>query len=769
MKRFKGLIFIPLAALLVTACDNNDVSSSTSATEDPSVTTTSDDPTSTTSSPTVTVDSVLNALQDDVAFEGTLSIKASDSTGEVVYDSVYSFIEGYIGSDRFFNIETEEDGTESYRVEYYANEDTGYVEARYLDPTTNETAITSLVSSSTGNPTYFVANFFNPWLYVDSSMGTLVDDTVTFELDSTTGNYLFYLFTFYSSFVATTATVEVDTSTGAIETVTFATATTESTLNGEPVDAWYEFSYEIVTLDDIDYYNVDPRTGDENTASLQSVFNSLQDGNYTADVTVSGGRSTITSTIYSTPSLIIEDYNGEIYGVVDYDEGYKIVSGISGETTLTASNNTYSGSASNFLRPFTILAEMFDYVGDNTYVYANRGTEDYLYLTMPESMFYDYEPSVGTYTWVLNSDGTVSISYSTDSGYSVSVEVSAIGTTDLSRFSIEVDDPADSWDDVDGAAELLAKFNIPTDAIPWFDDLTGWAVYDYYSYGYGVLVHENTIDADANTIHSALLAAGWSYTGINSYSEYAYTLDLEDGSGLTLNISFVISYGYIYIYLYPADNVLTEFIADNFSDYTSLNYTLNTVYYETVIPANSTTWELDYDSATTYEYTYSVQYDNDKALIGNYLYVEVDTGINVYYGASGTYSYYTSYQNSADGTYTVGGSLYSLYHLSLASSRHFYQTSYDGDMYYFTLGTNALYYLGAASQTLTSSELQGYTSWTGEASFDASTGTIHAYIYGITNSYYWLDSSYSTLGYIYSYLDITISNVGTTSISVTYN
>ncbi len=786
MHRIKRLLMIlPLSALIITGCDNSTTTSSSEESSTTSVTTTTSDDTSSTSSSgvTITIESVLDQLQQDFAFKGAFSFIAIDDYGELVWDETSFYIDGYIGSDRFYNIEYTTDGVETDRDEYYADEETGYVEWRYLDPTTNQTTSRILSGSSTGAPIYFASSFYNPWWYMDESMATLEDDyTVTFTISSSYGYDFFYYLT-ARDYRARTATVTVDPDTGIIDTVSFTSAAYVDVLNDDFVDVWYTFTYQIVDIEELDYYNVDPRESDSSTDALQNAFNSLQEGNYTADITMTTtdeneNTSTVQATVYSTSDLLLLERSSAITGYVNYDSGYKTVTGTPNNNTLTYSSTTYTGSVEDYLVPFTILGNMFDYVGDNTYVYANRGTESLLYLTMPDMLYtytrLGYTPLVNTYTWVLNDDGTIAISYDVSDTVSITVNVHHIGSTDLSGYNYQVDgsnsEPT-NWALVEGAEDILALFNISTDLMPWVDEFDyNWTIYDTSNYGYAAFNSTKTFDINiVDSIDNQLRALGWNYEGVNNYSEYEYSYELNDGSGLTLHLSFALFYSgndddlyTVSIYPLAPDSPITEFIEENFSDYTALNYTIDTTY--TRIDA-STTYDEDSDTyivnddAITTTSSNQVLFDYEDAIWNGWLYRTSDVGIEWYRSNSdGTYTYV---DRTLGSDYHVGRNYRSLYYVGYYLDRSTYtQLSFDGSVSTYSLSSNAIYFFCLATRLFES--LGGYSSWDAVATYDSSEGTIDIFIQ-CDDGIYTVDEEKV---YIYQSIEISIHDVGNTSIDV---
>ena len=131
MKKNKLLMLLPILALTISGCEPSNNSSSN--------TTTSGSTTTTESTPTVSVSSVISKLQSDsLIFKGDYSsvirLQADNST---LY-SAMSTIESYISQERYYYSEIDsQSGEILMTLDYFANQETGNVEVRYINPLRN--------------------------------------------------------------------------------------------------------------------------------------------------------------------------------------------------------------------------------------------------------------------------------------------------------------------------------------------------------------------------------------------------------------------------------------------------------------------------------------------------------------------------------------------------------------------------------------------------------------------------------------------------------
>ncbi len=611
MSKFKSTLLISLFALVLTACNGTDDSSLTSTSDDDIITTTSAGDTSTSEindeNPEL-VKSVLEKLQEDsFSFDGDFSSYATNSDGELVYSS-YSYIKGYYSSDRYVNIYYDDEGYDESRIEYYKNADTGYIEARYLDPTTNQTITQKLVNSASSQILYD-SLYYNPWWYVDNTMGAAQGNVIYFNFDSSIGSGIFGILTNYL-YDCSSAQVYVDDN-GDIEYVYIETDIMDATYGSEPVDYYCTFLYEFIDFEEVGAYSAEPREATDETQALQEVFDELKKGNYTADISFNR-KSTFAGTDYDYTfegKIIASDdaylvvtvndpvstnvTNGQIEGyVADTESSYQYVEGNISDGVLSNTDSSISGGyVSQVKTEFSILAEMFDYVGDNTYVYANDGTEDFLYLTNPDYDFTDYynpggDPDVGSFTITLNSDGTVCIDWTSRAGWygtyyymTSHTCISKIGTTTLDdyNFTINFFEPPRSWAEIEGAQTILDRFDLTGYEFPWFDDLYGtWTSYNENSaYGYfrTSVNNDMTVDEIYEYVDQELKSYGWVYEGINIDGEYMYTYTKENG--YVVGASVYASRYYVWIYICNAFNT---FFQVNFGQSVTRNYTLTSTY-----------------------------------------------------------------------------------------------------------------------------------------------------------------------------------------------
>ncbi len=798
-KTFKGLFLLAILSLTLSSCEffistssttSSDSESTTTITtsDDPiTTTTTSEDPNnggdyvdpdpdpdpdpdlgggSTTETNDVSVRSVLNQLQETpFAYKGTAAmVIAEDSSQEVVYSESY-YLEGYLSEDAYIYIVKDEDGNEITHSEYFPRTEFNLIGTKQLNPITNE-VVSSYYSSYN-----FYSRYYNPFVFVSESMGTLVGNTVTFEL-SKTAAYQIFCFFFggdTSSFYGTgEITVTIDTTSGDIESVSLVSDKYYETIYGVPYTGWYEFNYTYVTLADIDAYWTEPVEDDGSTSALASAFNELSNGNYSSDVTITYQNEVIDeATLKMTDDIIIIDDGETLYGYANTSDGYQSFSTTSGNTNLRGNSVSTSGSIADVKTQFSILSYMFENKGNNTYVYANRGTEDYLIYTMPEYLYVSkyldyysyYSIDEGSYTWTLNDDGTIDIQY-TFLYYDINVKVYDINTTSIGGYTFTEYTLPTSWSEVDGAVELLAEYGI-TDQLPWFDEIqTGWTASNYGYYGSLTSDlfrdYSHSIDWYESYIIETLESEGWFFVGNSyngNYEEYMFSYSYYEQpyqTSLYIGVGFEYTYyGYwsngnyssyydivMHINVYePGIDILPEgllsiWLSDNFSDPNNMNYTTQVIYSQCLTP-----FDYDQDTQTFGDLCY-----DDEIFEEGYISTFVDQnigyieeGYTAYYGQSSIpdvsynlFQYWEIYDNQVDlyskydygdgnteewssGTYDGYSSVAEIiYTPNLLVDKEFYATAGGGSYYMFRTTTDVISILLS---------IAGLSSWTGFSSY----------------------------------------------------
>ena len=799
MKNKKYLLLIPVVALGLTACQ--DPTTTTTTTSDPgSTTTTSEpDPTTTTTeppAPVISVASVLAKLQEsNVAISGVYDYSVTTIIDGEEYPQVYSTIDCFVSNERYYNVETDiTSETVVWSVDYFANPETGNVEARYLDPTTNEATSSELYDQTTGEPVLFASRYYNPFLMIEESSGQLVNDTVSFALDELAGGELWAILTGYNG-IAEYLDVKVDLETGNLISASLGMEPVVQEGQFEGDETVYEmriektFDFDFVSESELNMPSIEPRTKTSDHTALEEAFETLQAGNYTVDyVAVDPEDPT-----YVTEYHIVVTQSGieidESYGVIATDEG-------SVEYEINASNEVVASSTPDaevdvldYAAPFSILPEMFDLVGENTYVYAVSGTEDLLPLTMPEfAAGLINTPYEGTFTITLNSDNTITMSYIYGVEFfgmilyeeEVEVTISNIGSTvfphnpdDLVPFT-----PADSWEDIPEAVEFLNELGLPVEDFPWWlpEGADTWEV----SYSYFYTATTATEDEFLQQAQEVYEAAGWVYTGLNDYGEYEFTYQLD---ALTIiPIGLLYDGGEVELWLYDPqiiyeDTAIDTWLKTNFANQEEQNYTLSVTLTESITAA-----QLDSEGyaslvegaepvTTVYETTLQADGDVVRIVSGN--------GYEEYYtnDAEGGVSYWTL----ADGAWSSKKAtdpygdqldswqqnvLYTPY--DLIGMEGFSATddpnvvdikdTYDSYAMDYIIGLGNISIEAAVGDSDLAS---------GTATLDPETNTL-TFDIAIAGAYYYLDEAHTTVGYIEQTLEIIVSNVGTTEVTVPF-
>ena len=799
MKNKKYLLLIPVVALGLTACQ--DPTTTTTTTSDPgSTTTTSEpDPTTTTTeppAPVISVASVLTKLQEsNVAISGVYDYSVTTLIDGEEYPQVYSTIDCYVSNERYYNVETDIT-TEAvlWSVDYFANPETGNVEARYLDPTTNEATSSELYDQTTGETVLFASLYYNPFLMIEESSGQLVNDTVSFALDELAGGELWGILTGYDG-IAEYLDVKVDLETGNLISASLGMEPVVQEGQFEGDETVYEmriektFDFDFVSESELNMPSIEPRTKTSDHTALEEAFETLQAGNYTVDyVAVETEDPT-----YVTEYHIVVTQSGieidESYGVIATDEG-------SVEYEINASNEVVASSTPDaevdvldYAAPFSILPEMFDLVGENTYVYAVSGTEDLLPLTMPEfAAGLINTPYEGTFTITLNSDNTITMSYIYGVEFfgmilyeeEVEVTISNIGSTvfphnpdDLVPFT-----PADSWEDIPEAVEFLNELGLPVEDFPWWlpEGADTWEV----SYSYFYTTTTATEDEFLQQAQEVYEAAGWVYTGLNDYGEYEFTYQLD---ALTIiPIGLLYDGGDVELWLYDPqiiyeDTAIDTWLETNFANQEEQNYTLSVTLTESITQA-----QLDSEGyaslvegaepvTTVYETTLQADGDVVRIVSGNgyeeYYTNDAEGGVSYWTLADGAWS-------SQKATDSYGDQLDSWQQdvlftpFDLIGTEGFSATddpnvvdikdTYDSYAMDYIIGLGNISIEAAVGDSDLAS---------GTATLDPETNTL-TFDITIEGGYYYLDEEQTTVGYIEQTLEIIVSNVGTTEVTVPF-
>lgn len=778
MKKNKLLMLLPILALTISGCEPSNNSSSN--------TTTSGSTTTTESAPTVSVSSVISKLQSDpLIFKGDYSsvirLQADNST---LY-SAMSTIESYISQERYYYSEIDsQSGEILMTLDYFANQETGNVEVRYINPLTNEIISQELISNQTGEPVVFQTMYYNPFLLLEPNMGSLVNNVVSFELDSLAGSEIFEILTGYTG-VANKLEVTVDLTNGDIENIVLAIENMGTSVDiglGIPVPVYLdsEFNFTLVSENDLQYLpDVQPRNYTSDHDVLKEALDQLKEGNFTYDYYEIDSNSPTTkiNNIH-----MIADQNGivvnNLSGVILLDEGVAEFEIGENNELLGSSLPDSESTLSDYIPPFSILPEMFDLVGENTYRFAINGMESALILMEPEVLMgLSNTPDLGTYEITLNSD-SISITYLYSYSYTdnltgetytgrrlIEATFSNIGT---SVFPYDADNlipyvEQTSWSDVTGLEALLEEYGMDLNTLPWW--LPDHGEWNIQQDTFDVIYSYSNSDADTlfNQADKAFKDAGWTYLGINAYSEYSYTITRNN---IKYNVSFVCEDGLIIIYLYSSYQItaLDNYFSEHFSDLSTINYTIEAKFLATSRPAyidenGQPHVEEGSEPTTLQEVSSLVKVDGDVLNLNNqYLVNNADGNLYVYS------------QNSLTGNYEVDQILenktwdsvfYNLH--DLVGGQAFSQI--EGEENSFLIN-----YLGSAILA----GCAGFSfdnlnplDFSGVATLDTSNNTLTIVI-DLGSGYGYLDSAQADLLYVEQTVTLTISNILTTEIDTSF-
>ena len=799
MKNKKYLLLIPVVALGLTACQDPTTTTTTTSDSGSTTTTSEPDPTTTTTeppAPVVSVASVLAKLQEsNVAISGVYDYSVTTLIDGEEYPQVYSTIDCFVSNERYYNVETDiTTETVVWSVDYFANPETGNIEARYLDPTTNEITSSELYDQETGETVLFASLYYNPFLMIEESSGQLVNDTVSFTLDELAGGELWGILTGYNG-IAEYLDVKVDLATGDLISASLGMEPVVQEGQFEGDETVYEmrieqtFDFDFVSESELNMPSIEPRTKTSDHTALEEAFETLQAGNYTVDYVATDTEDPT----YVTEYHIVVTQSGieidESYGVIATDEG-------SVEYEINASNEVVASSTPDaevdvldYAAPFSILPEMFDLVGENTYVYAVSGTEDLLPLTMPEYVAGIINtPYEGTFTITLNSDNTITMSYIYGVEFfgmilyeeEVEVTISNIGSTvfphspdDLVPFT-----PADSWEDIPEAVELINELGLPVEDFPWWlpEGADTWEV----SYSYFYTTTTATEDEFLQQAQEVYEAAGWVYTGLNDYDEYEFTYQLD--ASTTIPIGLLYDGGDVELWLYDPQIIyqgtaVDTWLETNFANQEEQNYTLSVTLTESITPA-----QLDsegYPSIVEGAQPTTTVYETTLQADGDVVYILSGNGYEEYYtnDAEGGVSYWTL----ADGTWSsqkvtdyYGEQLDTWQQdkfytpFDLIGTEGFSATddpnvvdikdTYDSYAMDYIIGLGNI----SPEAAVGDSDLAS-----GTATLDPETNTL-TFDITIEGGYYYLDEEQTTVGYIEQTLEIIVSNVNTTEVTVPF-
>lgn len=710
-----------------------------------------------------TIDDVLAQI-DDIALNGTFHIEMEYvDTGEVLTQD--STMVDYFRSDRYYNYEYDAEGTLLYASDYYRTDD-GYVGSRSLDPLTN-TVTTNYLYNSYDELVSFDDNYANPFVDLDVTDLRETEDGILVDVDDDTSTSLGTYLTMYN-YLFQDIYIQVDDYYEVTGITVYGEEEGMVDSYGDVANVTVSGDFEVVSKESAGITEVEPRIESSATDALADLFTSLQDRNYTLDI-YNDYDGTITESTYLVDGdlYIIDD----TAGYVDTGSGvYDFV--LEGGSLVGQSSATVAESLDDIFPSYTALASMFDVDGDTYSLATGLGLENYAdeYIPLPnnDTMFYATADD-GTLQFVDNGDGTWTLSYSTTTSFfgmvwtdSYEITISNIGTTDT---GYEASDyvapiPQASWDDVDGTDSFFEE--LPQELLPfWLPEGGEWSA----SSSFLSLALPSGYDPEQAAIDygEILVDAGWEANGLNDYGEDEY---LYEVGAVIYNIGIAVLSSSIQVWVYTPevayeDTELSNWLNDNFSDPSTINYTANLSVDSTIFPAEIIDGEPQITStlpidetvmATSTMYVTPQGYYNVGSL-GVDLYDNRVSGTTDIYGAEESGDALI-FSESNDANWT--DLLYSMYDISTAN-----QFIYDDEQEaYVTDDSDLLDTIVSIGGIVVS---QTYTPISALFELDTETNTL-VITYDLYLNYVYLDETQTTIGYQQCLATLTINNIGTTSI-----
>lgn len=490
---------------------------------------------------------ILNQLTaDEVIWEGDYFATKENIFGGSAPTSEEGGVTGLVSADRYYRSYAKAGGQET-TIDYYADPDTGILSTISLDPKTNELAYThvSTATLSQAHP--------NPFHTLEVEDILVTNDTFTLEY---TGEEIAQIMGELCPAEADTATLSgtIDAN-GQIVSVKVE-GSSESTIT----KGTYRFEFALTTTEEAGIpAPLAPRPEDPALDELEAFFDKMAQGNYTVTTNVNitlpdyDIEQSQEATTRYTAEGILQEADGYEMGYAVVDEETLALVRATADGKLEGQDVPFSGTLLDYRSPFTMSPYMFDASNDGTTftLATGLGLEEIApALVNPDMLF------IGN-TWVADS-GTVSYTLSGDAAlfhmevtetiedmtaiYEFDCKVTNVGTTDLG-YDLDTDyvpyKEPESWEDIDGAAELIEAYGYGT--LPFCTVEGGqWAAFDASEGGPCLQLIAPSAEALNDVLNEyvqALIDDGWQMTTTGStYADFVKTR--EDGYIMTLELQF---------------------------------------------------------------------------------------------------------------------------------------------------------------------------------------------------------------------------------------
>lgn len=704
----------------------------------------------------------LNSL----ALQGTISIH--QALGEEEMEQVTD-LDFYWDEERYFSRESLE-GEVLYNLDYYCLPGTNYLGAKVLDPATNEVAY------------YYYLDSYNQYISFDDyrapfgslSSDDLVqsDEGIVVDVDETMATEIGQYLSGYA-LVFQNVLIEIDENYDVTGLSVSGTSTDE-----DGVVTQTQVDLTVTTTEAIDLPIVEPREAQAGSEKIGALFESLRAGNYTAEVTLDNGYSSVTGTIQVDGDLYTETIDGTTEGYVQTADG--VMDFVVQEGKPVGVDRTpVADSLDEVLPAFDFLPAMFDVDGNTYTLPSGYGLNNFVSNIIPVPLTSSEFSTVaddGSLTFVDNGDGTWNISYTStlDYGFMSFVDeyeivLSDIGTTDtgLEAADYVPVSAQSSWADVEYVEEIFAyTLGLPEGALPfWIPEGGTWSLDDYYILLRLALPEDMTAEEAIEAYGAVLLEAGWVAIGTNEYGETIYELTTADyifdiSLGMederTMSVSFYeprenITY---------EDTALSQWLKENFSDLTALNYSIDISVDSAIYPAeivgNEVVQTSDVPISEGNMGTAQVKATSEgfQQSFDGTIDTVVDSRVE---GVSDVYSGTEeglAFVGTLDGTWTD----YLPSPNSLATINHYLETE-DPDVFTSTDSSVLSYVSDICGMSVSESYVPNQATFT----LDEENGTL-TITYDMFDSFVYLDASNTTIGRQVVIGTLVISDIGTTTI-----
>lgn len=504
-------------------------------------------------------------------------------------------ITGLISDERYYN----EDA--AYGVTDYYSDAEGYIATRILNPVTNE-VIEERATNDYGETGVFATNLFNPFdsLTVESlkQEGDEIVVSLTDDELATTA----FLLTMYDDVAFSDFTLAVD------DDYNIVSAKLEGKFEGQDYygDKYIDtssFEFTLSTQEEMGIPDVVKRDETQSNPELDAILKKLAQGNYTLhyedqEVPEEGEEPTdptVIDAIFTSQGFIYTRGNST-RGVYETGEGICNVLVEDGKLLAQDGKDT-STKVSDYLPLYNYKACMFDKTGENTYSLASIfGTEDSEYITemLPAYPFVSGLPESGTYKIEITGEDSCKVTYTTTSFWEsvldeITIDLTDIGSTQwpyaASDF-VPIQVPK-SWDEIDGAVELLESFSIPVDHLPLDlpDETIVSLTTDFNQHVMFTLPADVTTEEFVESYTALLVEAGWEDVGPNKFKEEEFHYQISSEKTAVISLSQASADNNVMMWLYqpllpptPLETFLSNF-ADGKANYTQKG-TLKAYYYD---------------------------------------------------------------------------------------------------------------------------------------------------------------------------------------------